>query len=1014
MALSNPVSPGKKRMDSLNQLRRERPLFANRRPKGLQHQSEFLTESLNTSFVPSPSPQRSPVRSPPNLQHSQQPKGSGRLLTSAFRATKTQGEEIRPSTSSSINNQGLNGVSKPMPSPTKSPFAHRNHYAPSTPSPPRGRQGYVGSPASSASASSPPRGLAEAYQRIVDEENLAQDDSQLFDDTEDFIHHPQAAYERMNERIMQRKRDSGSPMSIRTLRKSTSTLIEPKAANGSVDEEATQHSSPHSLTEDATHSSLDSGLSQRAKDAQRVAGAINSDFKAFSKAKIGPRHSLSAQMLHRRNGSVESLQSSKSGSIDSRLSEPSMNVPRAWGRKSRPTQQWLDRIKSPSGRLTGDSSRSLKIKSPIIAESESKGWDEPIDKWIQAAAAKTPLPDGEGSSQAQPSSQDTAQAANGLPASGEEDTRGWDNDEFTAQSLQVSHSPPLRARTPTLGHIHSQELNSLERRAVTTNRLGELRASESREQLRRTSGKEEPGWRKIEKTPKAKNDLRGGPGDIVENDQVIADIPVVISPGTDGEGPKRPEHARQESHDLLRRLARTTSNSPRLVQDQNQELRMLKGSIDDSALPARRESEHKAPQQPPLPKPAKTPQVTGGWVDTILKATPKPSFSDSSLKPSKQYLQTPLITGAWIDTPLPIGGRGPPMPTPSAMDEETTVELINDDKRKVAASELIRKLSPRTARASLKTTAPRLPRSALESVVSAAKSDATAGNVIDSEEDGDDQTALHLGDSTIASLEEILISENNLATSHPPIPPSSAEDNTTTTLNSVSITPYTRQLRRLQSLVPSLRSTRKNISSLERAVSRSNIRNRPSDPPVKEECYEGGEVHDFIWPCSRCRGSSPRENSGLSLVTFHVHDKVTTLEVPVPNLWTWHRDCSRPRLTWLGISMVVFWTWWVAESFACAWYCHHPFSTSHSGFGFDYDAPEPPFVLEKVLYQSLNVGVFMRPLYLLLRFSVRQTASVVGYLAGLISDQSASNAGTGHQAPPIWEGDASMIHDEYL
>lgn len=907
-----------------------------------------------------------------------------------YRVVESQNVKDKSSTLPSSGNSDPKDFPQPTPDhvETRSPPAQNTRDAPSTPSPPRGRQGFVGSPASSASASSPPRGLAEAYQRIVDEENLAQDDTEGFDYTEESVHQTHE----IHERVMQRKRSSESPTSLRTLRKSASR--EPQATNGSMDDASTPHStSPRSSLEGTTHSSLDSGLSQHAKDIRRVASAIDSDVKVFSKARTGPRHSLSAHMLHRQNASAESFHSSLSGSVHSRSSEPPVNVPRAWGRKSKPSKNWLDRIKSPSGRLTGDAAYSQKRRSPIITESESRDWDEPIDKWIQEAARK-PLPPGEDPSHAHLSDQAPLKGISEVDTHSGEDTRGWDNDDFTARSLQASHSPLLKPLTPESGRIRKEELDSLEKRAVTTSRLGALTEGESPEKVLRRAKEPEVERQDPERNAKTEDDNIGqgaaSQADIINPGGPMSGTQVGSLNGGNEDGDLRRQHSQQQSHDLLRRLARSSSNSPHSAGDYDAGGARAKGSLDDSEQPKRLPRMYDTPQQP-VTKPGKTPTVTGGWVDTILENTPSIAVADVD---KKRYLKTPLVTGAWVDTPLPVGGRGPPMPTPE-MDVNATLQLDSDDRR-VAASELIRKLSPRTHRPSLKSTAPALPKSALESVITAAKAEAKSAADMDSDEDA----SLRLGDSTIASLEGILTNENN---AHPPTPPSSTDDTT-----EVVVTPYSRQLKRLQSLVPSLRGTRKNISSLERAVSRSNAR-KTNEP---EECFEGGEVHDFIWPCSKCGGSAG--HPGFSLISFNVHDRVTTMEVSMPKLWTWRKGGGRPRLTWLGVMILSFWTWWIAEAVACANYCHHPVSSSHLGFGFDYDAPEPPFVLEKILYRSLSVGTLFHPLYLFVRLCVQVLATAVGYLVGLGSGRNGDDLTAGYRAPPAWESGTTVTDDEYL
>lgn len=331
----------------------------------------------------------------------------------------------------------------------------------------------------------------------------------------------------------------------------------------------------------------------------------------------------------------------------------------------------------------------------------------------------------------------------------------------------------------------------------------------------------------------------------------------------------------------------------------------------------------------------KTPVVTGAWVD---KGEDTPGLSVPSI-----ILKTPLVTGAWVDTPLPTGGRGPPMPTPSDLDEAKELTMnLDDDIRKLATTDLIRKLNPTSPGSKsrdqqpLKDSRPLLHKSALEAIISDAKSNsgnpkpATSSGDSDSEED----PTLHLGDSTIQSLEEIMENDTNfsaiLAPSTTTTPPGEEEENNNddddndeslhnakrkTSLSDLKT--YTQLTTRLNTILPSLRSTKRSLASLSRSLSSPSLSTTQKSKSLtaatnqNNECNEAGEFHDFIWPCDRC-GCPGRP------ATWEPGFDLTTVRIPIPRLWRWERGDWRPRLTWLGLVTLVGWAWWVGEEWA--WY----------------------------------------------------------------------------------------------
>ncbi|KAK3167474.1 hypothetical protein OEA41_010601 [Lepraria neglecta] len=1089
MASNNPERPGKQRRQPVNGLKRDQALFGSRRGgRPLQQPPDFLTDSLNTSYIPSPSPPKSLTRQEVRAKP-RQALNNGRSVAGSLKATPRINDENKgPSSNSSSGRRHSEQSLKPRPAQTDSrkktpsPNKPQSPTRARTPSPPRGRQNLITSPV--ASESSPGRGYAEAYQRIVEEENLAQEDSiEDMEDIDGYEFNEQDRSQDVDRMRLQRIQHSASPIPLKASRRASppgAVSDSPSAHDGANDEENIAHESDSEsgvdYTENITDTSVDSGSSQYAKDLQRLS-ALKEGAKVFSKARVGEKVGLTVENLQRRNGSNESLGSAFSaGSLSHRGSDPSVNIPKAWGRKAKPGKDWLNRINSKSGRFTGDVPKRHSSGDPMIPENQEREWAEPIDDWI-AAAAQVPLPSvEEGSSQTALSSRGSTPTTALQRSSSLDQRRQWEvnDDEFTGRSLQVSDSPPIRIRNGTLDRFRDREIENLEKRAVTTNRLGELREKGSDELLRRrppSRSAEEPGSKEGNDPQDAlqrrrpsgrsslKSELRDSDQDntpeatVEDTGEPIPDTPVVIyrsksndrSAADDKVGVKseetmwtsvRPSHERKDSHDLLKRLAKATSESPSPTNDQEKE----------EPLPVKKEEQVK--QTPQTSKPSsnlKTPVVTGAWVDQTMDNTPQPSKSNTNVK-------TPKITGAWVDTPLPTGGRGPPMPTPEDVDYERELSTA-----KLGATELIRRLSPNTIterpklqnQIPLKYSGPPLPKSALEEIINNAKSVNPNKPNISSNSDSEEDPTLHLGDSTIQSLEELIANDTDFSTLLAPAPPSPEEETsqpssdpspasqalTTTSTTSTSakssrpadLQSYTHLLSRLTNLAPSIRASKKQLASLERAVSspapnrNQSITQRGGD----DTCNEAGEFHDFIWPCARCGcPGRPTDPDLASLSTLR--ENLTSITLPIPRLWTWRKDDWRPRLTWLGVLTFLSWALVWLEFWARANYCHPLYARSMVGYGVDINAPRPPFVLAKVIYRRTAIGTLLAPLYHISRIFLRVLGSFVGYIVGFMFGDESGGAGTGkvfEKQPvsrdaripkPAWGPDLSLMDDEFL
>lgn len=933
MASNTPEAESKKRKQSFGHLKRDQPLFTTRRPGLSQQPPESFSNDRNISNIPIPSPtkENTSLRSKPRQQL-----GASRSLTATFKSIGINDENQRPWSTSS-NRKHSYASHRPTKSqglsPAKSPSRSSQIPRATTPSPVRGRQFQITSPISS--ASSPPRGLAEAYKRIDDEESLAQEDS-IDDDLETYSYdYPgRERSQELDRARLQQIQDAISPLSFKVSRRASP--LPPAGDQLQVEDQAKEmgshESDPESVVSNLGNLTETSGSSQHTRDLQRVSDAVKSKTQVFSKARIGERVGLTVENLKRRNASSESLGSAVgSGSISSKGSGVSFNVPPKWGRRARPGRDWLNRISNKSG-LTGDTPKKQK------AEATAEKSNERLDEWVTADPAL------EGGKILRSTSRDHTPTSTS-PKKSLERVAEWEvnDEEFTGRSLQVSDSPPIRVRNSSLGPILEREIDSLAKRAVTTNRLGELREKTSEEHLGRKLHSQSaedlsrPGLEEERATLRRRRSSLKFPLKPFVDDksyssisgavlgsggESIPDSPITIyrstsdvsstenGPKTDDEKAQgRPSHERTDSRDLLRKLARVTSQSPPTKDtDIKQNGRAKTPQPDETPSKVRA-----------LIKPA---QAMNGDMEhdrRSEKASEKPKAKIPRQSKSTTDLKTPLTTGAWIDTPL-ASGRGHPMPTPADLDDKQFNMENGDRTRKIATTDLIRKLNPNILpprpkvdfERALKDTGPLLPKSALESIISAAKLNSKAPNHNKraskaSNSDSDEDLTLHLGESTIQSLEEILDDDG---------------DSTTETLPVTAVKPtelseqesYAQQISLLGNVGPSIRDARRRLAVLEEAVS-SPPSTKPQQQQASDECDEAGEFHDFIWPCERCGCPARRDLDYARSVSGNL----ARVSIPVPKLWRWQGGESwRPQLTWLGVGVLLWWAWWVGDWIA--WY----------------------------------------------------------------------------------------------
>lgn len=719
--------------------------------------------------------------------------------------------------------------------------------------------------------------------------------------------------------------------------------------------------------EDYTTSSLDSDASKYSRDLQRVKSATGTDSKAFSKARMGEKAGLTVENLDRQNDSKESLTSTKSaGTISQRDSDPGVNVPQAWGSKAKAGDDWLSRIndrKEKRATSTVSDRRAFieGIKSSTKDRREAKNFKD-------SHASKIPLPSSElkSSGRTRSSSSVPTFATQTKPPMDQRPDLNLD-DEFTGRSLQVSDSPPIRIQDFAHTSTSGLEIAKLTEQAVTTNRLGQLRERESQDQLSKTvPSRASPELKRA--TPELK---RASPELKRASPELQRASPELkrASPEMKRASPelkresrsKRQSSASNKDEDTVKakqesdqkesqiataeadttnsgnlkgveeqtkpKIPTSTAVPPHMLKAQTLLQRLADASHDatstgkaEDANPFASSSSTPAKpteQIPATSKDMETPIVTGAWKDQTAA-----DITDTAEPQTVQ--KTPVVTGGWIDTPLPAT---------EAEKSQTHTQDIGKE-------------------SDLEDSGPPLPTSALQNILHKVKNDAGPA-------EADDPT-LHLGESTIASLEDLVTDPSPPAANMPSTPPP-----TSTPAETAAEEPIAKPqeaaaiLERLDTVAPSIRDSKTQLGQLQRSLSTpaptTTTASTLGASAGAGQCNGAGPVHDFLLPCPTC----PATPEWLA-----PHIAVTPLTLPIPMLWRWRRDNGRFELTTLGMGLLMLLVLLVSEMWARARYAHPLYATEMVGFGVDVTTPDPPFALAQLAWDKTGWGWmpwFVRP-----------------------------------------------------
>ncbi|KAL3464425.1 hypothetical protein BJX64DRAFT_96762 [Aspergillus heterothallicus] len=413
--------------------------------------------------------------------------------------------------------------------------------------------------------------------------------------------------------------------------------------------------------------------------------------------------------------------------------------------------------------------------------------------------------------------------------------------------------------------------------------------------------------------------------------------------------------SKRDSHDLLRKLARTGS-----------------------------------PNQTPEPTMAdrdkKTPRAPGAWIDTpMTQRVPVPRTMKSTLQssPTKIWGVRKLVgaanhedegiaaTDELIPTHEPLK-RGweetvdePPKDKPSEErpNEQRTSKGILPEKQNGSESTCSDDnvgSQPQVLERDQKPTIPLPdhPKSALETVLEDHKSN---------------KESLDVGDDTIESLQAILDQQPSDDPKVEEEDDAAYEQQIIGQLESAQSAPssdmkdFERIEGKLQSLADTMSHLKSGLNQLGNRVSRdteyiiASLSNSPKPTDLKPPLIKGCE-------CTQDCGASRKS-------------------IPLPCLWKQGNVWWKPRPTWLGWCTLIPLLWYLSESTMCDYYCHPFASPNCEGNCLNPDAPRFPFVIPTMISRWLHLSDIMIPFWTFLVAFSRFFAQLLGFSDGYVDDE---------------------------
>lgn len=682
---------------------------------------------------------------------------------------------------------------------------------------------------------------------------------------------------------------------------------------------------------------------QNARDERRLNEALHGRVQAFRKARTHPRVGLTIDNLERNNARNEAAVGTNAhvkfesppSSSGSTRSDPAIHAPPGWGRKSRTNRNWMRTITYEADEDQDQNQQTPRPADDTINGRYHDSYQQHVD---EAQDANIPRRSVEDSPLSHKSS------IQGTPRN--DRSAEWDL-TFEINEASIIASTPYIPRNTALDDIRQREMESLKEQALTTARLDRIRdgspethrprpssvksinnaTSGAMNKEQATQGDASPqkrvrtrtnSWKSIGKSqPVTGIGKENSPVAMYRSVESLAPVQHDVLANAQ-KSPSRPtRHRREDSQDLLRRLARV-SNTPspgrvaasrpqtapaRQPNSSSQTMatdtspkpteRKVEAPLSDDIVEALTTAPELQTQQEELRETQPGPE---GIPKTAPVPEPEPEDIDSTPMPVARSIlnpKTPVVTGAWVDTP---GPRTAPKPISTSRSPSRSPKKRSPRKVKSSEEPAAPIAEGALGDVAAKITRPQLPGSALQALVEEAKA---SGH----------RQSIDYGDSTINSLEDLIISLPETAEAELDEDTLQGLQLPTTTPRNEAERQRQQELLHLHRMNDRLRAVRTNIRDASRGMKR--VEDRVEHAEEEGESMEKVVVVNRDCPCAANGG---HELSLWKWCKSLVWQKQLKTERQTSNSWwkIWG------GLTGMGIFMALFFTWWVSEEIA--WY----------------------------------------------------------------------------------------------
>ncbi|KAF2748200.1 hypothetical protein M011DRAFT_467243 [Sporormia fimetaria CBS 119925] len=695
---------------------------------------------------------------------------------------------------------------------------------------------------------------------------------------------------------------------------------------------------PDAITDD-----FDRMMLKNARDERRLQDALRGRVQPFKKARTHPQVGLTLENLERHTSHGQGLKNvSPSGS--SAASDPAIRPPVEWGRKAKVKRNWLRTIAADVDQGAGAQEDAFKFAAERdIPEGQAEFGEH-------AGAGYIPRRSIEDSPLSHKSyQQETPVLSRHQHSSCQEDHDLDLSLDFNEASMIAS--TPYIPRNHALDEIRQREIESQREQAAQHRRQEEVHPDSSKKEAPVAEDDEPAPPQGGSGSPEVRR--RRSPALFYRKSSETVGL---VDPRVSANAQTPPVRTtrREDSHNLLRRLARASSTTPS-PRPQGASTQEKHASSEKPPEPMQRDVTfgQRAPepfqrngvpaQQSPVLQPTtgELPIMENGGlsqrpstadsaraepVPATLQVSPQESkipTMDATPMPARPFTltaKTPVVTGAWIDTPGPSTVARPSGPQ---TERSPTKKPLHKGKEPRARTDETH------APARRRVSQPALPSSALQAIVEEAKSKAN-GTKADGKEE--------IGDTTIDFLEELIASDAEGGGAD-------ADEDTLQGLQLPTEPPKTdserqrrKELEQLHKMNQRLRAARTSIRDASRGM-------RRVEHQVEHIEEEGERLGTILRNCPCVANGHEYSPWSMAWTGFR-------------RLFYVPGSAKRHGLTWLSIAVIAFWIWFISESITCEKYCHKLYATSMVGYGVDWDAPRFPFVIPTLLWRK-----WLRPVW---------------------------------------------------